>query len=128
MAHPFLSDPWFEAVEALRAEAPEPSPTVKDLVLNITVQGAPDGDCDVRLQAGQFRRGHADDAPTTVTVPYDIARKIFIDGDQQAGMQAFMSGQIKVTGDMTKLMAMQAGGPPTPEQQEFQKKLQALTA
>ncbi|MEY2396884.1 MAG: hypothetical protein QOJ00_58, partial [Actinomycetota bacterium] len=27
----------------------------------------------------------------------------------QAGMQAFMSGKIKVAGDMTKLMAMQSG-------------------
>jgi putative sterol carrier protein len=42
-------------------------------------------------------------------------------------MQAFMSGQIKVEGDLTKLMAMQAGGAPTTEQQEFQAKLKALT-
>ena len=32
---------------------------------------------------------------------------MFIEGNQQAAMQAFMSGQIKVEGDMTKLMAMQ---------------------
>ena len=51
---------------------------------------------------------------------------MFIDGNQQAGMQAFMSGQIKVEGDMTKLMAMQAGGPPTEEQQAFQVKIRDL--
>jgi putative sterol carrier protein len=53
---------------------------------------------------------------------------MFIDGNQQAGMQAFMSGQIKVEGDMTKLMAMQAGGPPSEEQQAFQAKLRDMTA
>ena len=39
-----------------------------------------------------------------------------------------MSGQIKVEGDMTKLMAMQSAGGPTAEQQALQAKLQALTA
>jgi putative sterol carrier protein len=53
---------------------------------------------------------------------------MFIDGNQQAAMQAFMSGQIKVEGDMTKLMAMQAGGPPTAEQVAFQEKIKGLTA
>jgi putative sterol carrier protein len=43
-------------------------------------------------------------------------------------MQAFMSGQIKVEGDMTKLMAMQSAGGPSPEQLAVQAKLQALTA
>ena len=62
-------------------------------------------------------------------MPYDVAKAMFIDGNQQAAMQAFMSGQIKVEGDMTKLMSMQAaGGAPTPEQQAFQQKLRELTA
>ena len=41
---------------------------------------------------------------------YAVAKKLFVDGDQAAGMQAFMSGQIKVEGDMSKLMAMGQGG------------------
>ena len=36
---------------------------------------------------------------------------MFIEGNQQAGMEAFMSGQIKVEGDMTKLDG-HAGGRP----------------
>lgn len=129
MAHTFLSDEWFAAVEALRDEAPEPSPAMKDLRLNITVSGGPDGDTEVHLAGGQFERGHVDDAPTKVTVPYDVAKAMFIDGNQQAAMQAFMACQIKVEGDMTKLMSMQAAGStPTPEQQAFQQKLRELTA
>jgi putative sterol carrier protein len=43
-------------------------------------------------------------------------------------MQAFMSGQIKVEGDMTKLMTMQAGaGAASPEQTAFQEKIRGLT-
>jgi putative sterol carrier protein len=80
------------------------------------------------MSAGQFERGLAESAPTKLTVPYDVAKGMFIDGNQQAAMQAFMSGQIKVEGDMTKLMAMQSAGGPSPEQQAFQEKIKALTA
>ncbi|HEY8547564.1 MAG TPA: SCP2 sterol-binding domain-containing protein [Acidimicrobiales bacterium] len=128
MAHVFLSDDWFDAVEGLRDEAPEPSPAMKDLKLNIVVAGGPDGDREIHMAGGQFERGLVDDAPTKLTVPYDVAKAMFIDGNQQAGMQAFMSGQIKVEGDMTKLMAMQAGGGPTAEQEAFQAKIRELTA
>ena len=71
--------------------------------------------------------GLADAAPMKLTVPYDTAKGMFIDGNQQAAMQAFMSGQIKVEGDMSKLMAMQGAGGPSPEQQAFQEKLKAIT-
>jgi putative sterol carrier protein len=128
MSHTFLSDDWFDAVEGLRDEAPEPAAAMKELTLNIVVAGGPDGDREIHMTGGQFERGLADGAPTKLTVPYEVAKSMFIDGNQQAGMQAFMSGQIKVEGDMTKLMAMQAGGAPTPEQIAFQEKIKALTA
>jgi hypothetical protein len=128
MPHTFLSDDWLDAVEAMRDEAPEPAPAMKDLKLNIVVAGGPDGDREIHMAAGQFERGLVDDAPTKLTVPYDVAKAMFIDGNQQAAMQAFMSGQIKVEGDMAKLMAMQAGGAPTAEQVAFQEKIKAITA
>lgn len=127
MAHEFLSEEWFAAVEALASEAPEPPAAAADLKVNLTVSGSPTGDTEAHLAAGAFGRGHLDGAPTKVTVPYDVARAMFIDGNPQAAMQAFMAGQIKVEGDMTKLMAMQSIGT-SPEQAEFQRKLQAITA
>jgi len=128
MPHVFLSDDWFDAVEGLRDEMPEPPAALKDLVINIVVAGGPDGDREIHMAGGQFERGLADGAPTKLTVPFDVAKSMFIDGNQQAGMQAFMSGQIKVEGDMSRLMAMQAAGGPTPEQVALQEKLKALTA
>ena len=128
MAETFLSDAWFAEVEKLRAEAPEPPAALKDLLLNIVVQGGPDGDREVHIAAGNFEQGLADGAATKLSVTYDIAKSMFIDGNQQAAMQAFMSGQIKVEGDMSKLMAMQSAGAPSPEQAAFQEKIKALTA
>lgn len=128
MSHEFLSEDWFTAVESLRSEAPEPPAAIKDLVINLTVTGTPNGDHELRLAGGQLERGHGEGAPTTMIVPYDVAKQLFVQNDQAAAMQAFMTGKIKVTGDMTKLMAMQAGGPPTEEQLAFSKKLLDLTA
>jgi putative sterol carrier protein len=129
MAHTFLSDDWFAAVEELRDEMPEPPAAAKDLKVNIVVAGGPDGDREVHMDGGRFEQGLADGASVKLTVPFEVARSMFVEGNQQAAMQAFMSGQIKVEGDMTKLMAMQQGaGAPTEEQKALQAKLQALTA
>jgi putative sterol carrier protein len=125
VGHDFLSDEWFAEVRKLTEgqEAPEGA---SDLTLNITVTGGPSGDKQVHMAGGEFGEGHADGAPTTLTVPYEVAKKTFIEGDQQAAMQAFMSGQIKVEGDMSKLMAMQTQQP-SAEQQELQKKIAEFT-
>jgi len=70
--------------------------------------------------------GHISDPDLTVTLDYDTAKAIFVDGNPQAGMQAFMAGKVKVQGDMTKLMAMQAA-PPDPRAQELSQKIRAIT-
>ena len=128
MGHDFLSDDWFAEAKKLRdaANLPAPSGPAADMKLNIVVTGAPGGDKEVHVLAGEFGEGLLSDAPTKLTVPYEVAKKTFIDNDQQAGMQAFMQGQIKVEGDMSKLMAMQTQQP-SAEQAELQKKIAAIT-
>ncbi|HYZ93856.1 MAG TPA: SCP2 sterol-binding domain-containing protein [Actinomycetota bacterium] len=129
MALEFLSDEWFAEAKKLRDEANLPAPTgpAADLKLNIVVTGGPGGDKEIHSNAGEFGQGLIDDAPTKMTVPYEVAKKVFIERDQQAGMQAFMQGQVKVEGDMSKLMAMQTIQP-SPEELEVQKKIAELTA
>jgi hypothetical protein len=128
MGHEFLSDEWFAEVDKIRADNPVPPATGPgaDIKLNITVTGAPGGDKDIHMDAGEFGEGHVE-APTKMTVPYEVAKKVFIDQDQQAGMQAFMQGQIKVEGDMSKLMAMQTAQP-SAEQTALMKKIAEITA
>lgn len=131
MPETFLSDEWFAEVAKIRAELGDPPAAagLADLQLNIVVSGGPDGDREIHLDGGQFEQGLVDEAPTKLTVPFDVAKSMFVDGDQQAAMQAFMSGQIKVEGDMSKLMAMQAGGgSPGAEAQALQERIKAVTA
>lgn len=108
----FLSDEWFAKVKELQEDAGpiEVPPQLKGLTINLNVT-TESGTKNVHLTGGQFAQGSAPDAPVTVTLPADVAKKIFVDMDPQAGMQAFMGGQMRVDGDVTKLMVLQSVQP-----------------
>jgi hypothetical protein len=109
----FLSDEWFTKVKELTEDAGEIEVPagLKDLILNLTVSFPDGSEQKVHMHGGQFDKGHHADAPVTVLLPAEAARKVFLEADQQAGMQAFMSGQMRVEGDVTKLMVLQTVQP-----------------
>ena len=78
-----------------------------------------------------IHRGLVVGAPTTVTVPHRVARSMLVDLDPEEAVTAFMTGEIRVEGDLTKLMELQqsAGAmlAPTPEQLAFIGELRELT-
>ena len=131
VSYPFLSDAWFDAVEALRDRAPAAPEEVAHIAVNMVVTGGPDGDRELHFAEGQFDRGLVDGAPTTVTVPHHVARSMLVDLDPTAAITAFMSGEIRVEGDITRLMELQASAgamlAPTPEQLAFVGELRQLT-
>ena len=127
MGYKFLSDEWFTEVKKLRDAAGdiEIPQTLADIVLNVNITGQ-DGDKQIHLQGGNFELGHVDGATTTMTLSADLARKIFVESDMAAGMQGFMAGEIKVEGDMTKLMAMQTVQP-TEDQKKLTRQIREIT-
>ena len=82
--------------------------------MNLVVTAVPFGDADVDAHMDTSNgdlvldTGHLEGPDLTVTVDYDTAKAILIEGNPQAGMQAFMQGKVRVEGDMAKLMALQA--------------------
>lgn len=111
----FLTPEWVAAATEIRDEYRDRA-TPPDLPIraNLVVTGAPfsaeplrafvdtsDGELIVEM-------GVLDAADMTVTVDYEIARRVFVEGDQAAGMEGFLGGKIVVEGDMTKLFALQA--------------------
>jgi len=124
----FLSESWFSEVEKIRAEAGEiPVPdAIKNIKLNIVVTEHPEGEKQLHMAAGDFQQGLLDDASTKLTVPFPVAVAVF-NGDQQAAVQAFMSGEIKVEGDMGVMMQMQSAGPPSQQAQVLQKRIKEIT-
>ena len=126
MSHTFLSDDWFTEAHKLREEAGDIGGD-PNLQINLVVTGGPEGDKELHMANGEFGQGLVDGAPTKLTVPFDVAKATFVEGNQQAAMQAFMSGQVKVEGDMTKIMAMQAQAP-SQAQQDFAAKIREITS
>jgi putative sterol carrier protein len=124
----FLSDAWFAKVAELTAAAGNLNvpPALASLALNLTVTGAPGGNVDMCLNGGNFEKGLNASAPTKLTLSADLLRKVFLENDQAAGMNGFMSGQIKVEGDMSKLMAMQTARP-SEEQKNLLKQILAAS-
>lgn len=123
----FLSDEWFAKVDELRKEAGdlEVPEALQSIVLNINVTDQ-DGGKKMHMKGGEFHPDHDDSAQATLSLSSDLARKIFIENDVQAGMQAFMAGEIQIEGDMTKVMELQQVQP-SDKQKELMKKIQEIT-
>ncbi|MGH9015638.1 MAG: SCP2 sterol-binding domain-containing protein [Acidimicrobiia bacterium] len=115
--HPFLSDEWFSQAEQLVAAHTPEAPAQANVRINLVITDTPfDQDVQMHMGAkdgkGEWGKGHTDGADVTLTTDYGTAKDIFVSGNPQAGMQAFMAGKVKVQGDMAKLMAAQQGGGP----------------
>ena len=113
--HQFLTDGWWEEFRQIREEYKDRvKPPAVSMKMNQVVTDVPFGDGEfmghIDTSEGDTAMGvgHLDEADLTVTTDYDTAKALIVDENQQAAMQAFMAGKVKVQGDMTKMMAMQA--------------------
>ena len=114
----FLSEEWVAEAKKIREEfegqAPAPAHAVR---MNQIITEVPFGDGEINAHMDtsggslEMDLNHLENPDLTVTLDYATAKAILVDGNPQAGMQAFMAGKIKVQGDITKLMAMQQGAP-----------------
>ena len=118
MTHSFLSDDWMSAARAIREKyAAEAAKITVSLRINQTITGVPFGDgtiyafMDTSSGALNTDLGVLENPDATIITDYDTMRKLLIDQDQAATMQAFMGGKIKVEGDMMKIMGMQTAMP-----------------
>ncbi len=135
--YPFLSDEWMAAARAIRQELKSeetvPSP-VEVIRMNQIVTEVPFGDGVVKshldTSSGELdlEFGHLEGADVTVTLDYATAKAILVEGNPQVAMQAFMSGKIKVEGDLGKLMVLQAvAAAPDPSAVAIARRIQSMT-
>jgi putative sterol carrier protein len=134
VAYKFLSDEWLEAAKKIREEykgksaAPAHAVRMNQIITDVPFgEGTIEAHMDTSSGELEMDTGHIENPDLTVTLYYATAQAILVDGNPQAGMQAFMAGKIKVQGDMTKLMAMQQGTP-DPTQAEIAAKIKEITA
>ena len=133
MPHKFLSDEWMDEAKKIREEfAGKGTPPAHAVRMNQIITDVPFGDGTVEAHmdtsSGELEMdlGHLENPDLTVTLDYATAKAILVEGNPQAGMQAFMAGKIKIEGDMTKLMVMQSA-PVDPIAQEVGLKIKDIT-
>jgi hypothetical protein len=107
------------------------APTAHPVRINLIITEVPGSgqlDAHVDTSAGEpdIERGHLEGADLTVTMDYDTAKALFIEGNSSAAMQAFMAGKVRVDGDMSKLLAMQ-GTAVLGETDELAARIRAIT-
>jgi hypothetical protein len=135
MSHQFLSEEWMAAARAIREKYKDEAPMITfSIKINQVVTDVPFGEGTVKsfmdTSSGEMVMdlGELPDADATVTTDYATAKAIFVNQDQAAGMQAFMSGKIKVVGDMMKVMGMQTAIPQTDITKVVAEEIKNITA
>ncbi len=138
--YPFLSDEWIAEARKIRAEMADaeaaagvPASTVR---MNQVITEVPfgsgrlDAHLDTSSGALEMETGHLENPDVTVTLDYETAKAIFVDGTLDAGMKAFMEGKVRVQGDMAKLIAaLQQLAPPDPDSvNQAQARIRDITA
>ena len=130
--HPFLSDAWFDEVRRLHEAVGGTAPEGADIRMNLMITTTPfEGDLAMHMTAAagkaDWGKGHLGEADVTLTLAYDTAKAIFVDGNPQAAIEAFMAGRIIVQGDITKLMVMQQASGPGSAATALTRALQEIT-
>jgi putative sterol carrier protein len=135
MSHQFLSEEWMAAAREIREKYRDEAPMITfSIKINQVVTDVPFGEGTVKsfmdTSSGEMVMdlGELADADATVTTDYATAKAIFVNQDQVAGMQAFMSGKIKVVGDMMKVMGMQTAIPQTDITKIVAEEIKSITA
>ena len=135
MPSPFLSEEWMTEAKAIRAKYEGKTGKVTASVrVNQVITDVPFGEGTINsfidTSSGDMVMdlGSLDAPDVTVTTDYVTARKLFVDQDAAAAMQAFMGGKVKVQGDMMKMMALQTAMPTDEASQAITAEIKAITA
>jgi len=134
MSHQFLSESWIEAARDIRHRYSGDVPLIDVVVrINVITTKVPFGEgtisayIDTSNGSLEMELGSIEESDLTVTTDYETARKLFVEQDPTASMQAFMAGRIKVEGDITRLMVMQTSLPQTETTEAVAAEIKAIT-
>lgn len=129
----FLSPEWIAAARSLREAHRGDTPPGVRVRMNLVVESVPFGAGQLKAyldtSAGivDIELGALDGADVLIALDYETARAILVDEDSQAGLQAFMSGRIRVEGDLAKLLQYQQT-PPGPAERALAAQIRAITS
>ena len=97
-----LTQEWFDKVDELTNKAGDLNlpPAIKNMSINLQVTDSDNQEVNAAFYDGTIHQGSKDGALTTLKLDADTLKAIFLDRDMNRAMEAFMSGKIRVEGDM----------------------------
>jgi hypothetical protein len=121
--HPFLSPEWIAAVAAIRDDYRDRVGTTEIAIrANVSVTESPfevttiEGHIDTTRGVFTIDEGHLDESDFALELQYRVAHQIFVDRDPQAVLGILIGGQVKLTGDSSKILGLAGmASPPNPE-------------
>jgi hypothetical protein len=136
--HAFLSPSWILAARKIRdefASSGAAGPDAPSIRMNLTVTEVPFEPATMHAHVDSssgtldLDEGHLDNPDVVVTSDYVTTRSLFVDQDPAAAMGAFMSGKIRVQGELAKLLALQTSVPADAEGpvREIAARIKAMT-
>ncbi len=135
MPNPFLSNEWMAEAKAIRAKYEgQTGKVAQSIKINQVITDVPFSEDNINsfidTSSGDvvMDLGTLDAPDVTVTTDYATAKALFVDQDQAVAMQAFMSGKIKVQGDMMKMMALQTAMPTDEASRAIAEEIKAITS
>jgi putative sterol carrier protein len=130
----FLSPQWMDAAREIRARHHQQPDHPVSVRINFAVSHVPFGDDDtvfayIDTSSGEFEfeLGQLDGADALVMTDYEVAKALIVGAEPAALMQVFLEGRLKVQGDMTRLMVLQANMPSGEIAQQIGEELRAVT-
>ena len=123
----FLSQTWFDTLKQLNDDAGELNlpPTLANLIINITIKQE-NTPVELHLKAGKLSIHHTDNAISTIAIDKETVSKLILENDPDVAIEAFMTGKIRIDGDMAQVMALQSAKP-SQEQKALYKKIKEMT-
>ncbi len=116
----FLSEEWITLARSIQEEYKgKGTPPAAAARINLTITEVPvevnpgpiSACIDTTDGAAELNLGNFDTPDASISLEYDTAKAFLVEGNPQAVMQAVMSGKVKISGDMTKILALQASAP-----------------
>lgn len=116
----FLSDEWVAQARVIQEEFKgKGTPPAAAARINLTITEVPvevsedpiAAKIDTTDGAADLDLGNFDTPDASISLEYDTAKAFLVEGNPQVVMQAVMSGKVKISGDMTKVLALQQGAP-----------------
>lgn len=133
---PFLSDGWVAEARRIREQYGRLDDGVPgDVRMNQVITDVPFGEgrihshIDTSTGCLDMDLGHLEKVDVTVTLDYETAKAVFVDGTPSAAMAAFLAGKVRVQGELGKLLlALQQLNPPDESAvSEVQDRIRSIT-